>query len=330
MSTKEVYDYVMHTPKNTNPAVLSSMLGHLSWNDLKDKPFYAETVQKSKTLEFVTPMLEFDPATKFSEQLYAQRKTASYTVHGVKGVFKEDSITAEGMPPADCWDVECENGDIVVVALLKDSTVGRYNGQIFFVDTSSITFTYEAEEVHKLDAKYLPSAIPKKLSDLENDLWYSKKERFLTLTKEDFIPQYILDDNDEPTEEIEHYYYKGTPKLDWLKNVNCFDFELAIAGAPEPFTKANTGNWTREEIVEIGAFVLYSDFFLELLSGLNPVEQRPEDAFFINIFMPKEAMETVTSLVIYKVDEKKIPIEYCDTSEIEDEIYSLADEVENL
>lgn len=46
MSVKEVYDYVMHTPKNTNPAVLSSMLRHLSWNDLKDKPFYTEMVEE--------------------------------------------------------------------------------------------------------------------------------------------------------------------------------------------------------------------------------------------------------------------------------------------
>lgn len=46
MSTKEVYDYVMHTPRNTNPAVLNSMLGHLSWNDLKDKPFYSEVKEE--------------------------------------------------------------------------------------------------------------------------------------------------------------------------------------------------------------------------------------------------------------------------------------------
>ena len=55
MSTKEVYDYVMKTPKNTNPAVLNSMLGTLSWNDLKDKPFYTEiipTVVLNETLNY--------------------------------------------------------------------------------------------------------------------------------------------------------------------------------------------------------------------------------------------------------------------------------------
>lgn len=178
--------------------------------------------------------------------------------------------------------------------------------------------------------KYLPSAIPKKLSDLENDLWYTKKEPFLTLTKADFTPRYMLDDNGEPTEEIGHYYYKGAPKLDWLKNVNCFDFALALEGAPEVFTKATTGSWNYEKIVELGGCVVYGDFPLEIVSGISALDMNPEGAFFINMYVPEEGMENVTSLVIYKVDEKKIPIEYCDTSEIEDEIYSLADEVANL
>ena len=176
--------------------------------------------------------------------------------------------------------------------------------------------------------KYLPSAIPKKLSDLENDLWYSKKERFLTLTKEDFIPQYILDDNDEPTEEIEHYYYKGTPKLDWLKNVNCFDFELAIAGAPEILTKANTGNWVYEGPFDLGeSFLFGEDFPLEVVNGFNSVEGKPEDAFYVRLWFPPQDIESIEFIVLYKIDEKKIPIGWCDTSEIETEIDEINGEV---
>lgn len=176
--------------------------------------------------------------------------------------------------------------------------------------------------------KKTESAIPKKLSDLENDLWYSKKERFLTLTKEDFIPQYILDDNDESTEEIEHYYYKGTPKLDWLKNVNCFDFELAIAGAPEIFTKANTGNWVYEGPFDLGESFLFCDAFpLEVANGFNTVEREPEDAFYVRLRFSPQDIESIEFIVLYKIDEKKIPIEYCDTSEIEDEIDEINGEV---
>lgn len=50
MNKQKVYNYVMNTPHNTNPNVLSSLLNEpVSWNDLADKPFSDET--KVETIE---------------------------------------------------------------------------------------------------------------------------------------------------------------------------------------------------------------------------------------------------------------------------------------
>ena len=65
------------------------------------------------------------------------------------------------------------------------------------------------------------NAIPKKLSDLENDLWYSKKEHFLTLTKNDFVP---WDTPDGDTV----YQYISSPKLDWLTSVEAIAWEYNV------------------------------------------------------------------------------------------------------
>lgn len=41
MGIQKIIDYVMHTPYNTNPAILKQVINdNISWNDLKDKPFY--------------------------------------------------------------------------------------------------------------------------------------------------------------------------------------------------------------------------------------------------------------------------------------------------
>lgn len=49
MIQRELFDYVMNTPHNTNPAILKQKIkeisGASSWNDLKDKPFYEEVTE---------------------------------------------------------------------------------------------------------------------------------------------------------------------------------------------------------------------------------------------------------------------------------------------
>ena len=48
---EKVYNYVMRTPHNTNPNVLTSLLTEpVSWNDLADKPFGTETKTVMKEL----------------------------------------------------------------------------------------------------------------------------------------------------------------------------------------------------------------------------------------------------------------------------------------
>lgn len=174
---------------------------------------------------------------------------------------------------------------------------------------------------------------PTKLSDFENDLYYAKKESFLTLHKEDFIPRYKLDDDGNPTDEIEDYYYKGTPKLDWLKNVNSFDFELTVVdpeiGEAVVINKADTGPWYFEGPFDFGeSFIHSNNFPLKIANGFNYIGDAPEDAYYIWMYLSPSILDMITSFVIYKVDAKQIPqecvggMEEC-VSGIEEAFYEL-------
>lgn len=148
MSTKEVYDYVMHTPRNTNPAVLSSMLGHLSWNDLKDKPFYTETevILEQQTFEgFVASAFGgselYLPNQKLElvqGELYSvffdgqQYEYAATTDRTIGNTEEGDVIHFENMPDESSVYVHCPN------TTATSHEIGIYR-----------------ETVHKLDGKYV-------------------------------------------------------------------------------------------------------------------------------------------------------------------------------
>lgn len=54
MTKKEIVDYVVNTPHNVNRNILGQQLDELqdvSWNDLKDKPFYSEMVEEDVFVE---------------------------------------------------------------------------------------------------------------------------------------------------------------------------------------------------------------------------------------------------------------------------------------
>ena len=316
MSQQDLFDYVMNTPYNTNPAILKQKIkensGVSSWNDLKDKPFYTETVQKSETREFTNSLVD----AEFAALLYANRQTAQYIIDGVQYTFKND----EQPPMGYGWNLGTANDSDMFVAIV--------DGDIQIAGNVSITVNYEEETVHKLNAKYLPSAIPKKLSDLENDLWYSKKERFLTLTKEDFVP---WNNPDEYTE----YLYISSPKLEWLTSANAIAWELSITGADGQsmiFTQDDMPMRVEDGYTDDGSKCVdyVGDAPFWITSG---ADYKNWDAILskdeFTVVVPSDIYNEVDAMIlkIYRVDEKKIPIEYCDTSEIEDEIVEINGEV---
>ena len=175
-----------------------------------------------------------------------------------------------------------------------------------------------------------------KLSEFENDLWYSKVEEFLTINKEDFVPYYCLDDDGNPTDEVDHYYYKGTPALDWFKDNKSIGFISDWGGelyshnvdddnASSDDSFVESGYWLEDE--EIGRWIYCGDCALRIVTGIdiqaNDVES---DCFYVQFWTDGISDTSFESVTIYKVDEKKVPIEYCDTSEIEAEIKSLIEE----
>ena len=163
MSTKEVFNYVMNTPRNTNPAVLNSMLRHLSWNDLKDKPFYTEII----------------PTVVLNETLNYNSYEEWY-----QGNFKDNDLTFTQV--GDTYIVQINNSasqeyvlDESMTATYTDATTGKDYNLPFGVewvagivitaadgttDPIAVKVAKLTEKVHKLDGKYLPdSAIGEKV-----------------------------------------------------------------------------------------------------------------------------------------------------------------------
>lgn len=167
---------------------------------------------------------------------------------------------------------------------------------------------------------------PTKLSDLENDLYYSKAEEVMTLTKDDATIYYFEDENGNPTEEVDRWYLKGTPKFEWFKNIGDFKFKLVVNfdGITETFTDEDMPLELYEKNSE---YLVCGNNALYLCNGLNDEIGDIENSWSIYVDAP---LEFFVSLTIYKVDAKKVPIEYCDTSEIEAEIDALAEEVWDL
>lgn len=171
--------------------------------------------------------------------------------------------------------------------------------------------------------------IPTKLSEFENDLWYSKREEFLTLTKEDFVPW------ENPDGDMQ-YLYISSPKLDWLRNADDIAYELNMVYEGESVSISSDvvggvleSDYTDDGLVCRWYYILDAPF--EIVSGSdykNWDEDISKDEFVVNLF--DADCITELNLKIYKVESKKVPIEYCDTTEIERAIDALTEEVRDL
>ena len=151
MSTKEVYDYVMHTPRNTNPAVLSSMLGHLSWNDLKDKPFYSEVKE-----EVILEQQSFTFYDDAGEGGYMFR--LPHPLNFPSGASK--AVVFFDGQEYSATVIDESNGWYYIVGedlpfFITSSEEGGWTIIKADQGTHEIGITYTNETVHKLDGKYV-------------------------------------------------------------------------------------------------------------------------------------------------------------------------------
>ena len=169
--------------------------------------------------------------------------------------------------------------------------------------------------------------IPKKLSDLENDLWWTKKELFLELTKDDFVAW------ENPNGEVQ-WEYIASPKLDWLTSEDAIAWELSCLLGGEALNLSSEDTFVEliSETMDDGerTYYYYPDAPFMINSGCdfhNWDDYVAKDQFVIQLAVYEPISDL--SLKIYRVDAKKVPIEYCDTSEIEAEIDALAEEVWN-
>lgn len=169
---------------------------------------------------------------------------------------------------------------------------------------------------------------PTKLSDLENDLFYNRITPMFTLTKDDFTYY----------EENGYYRYISSPRLPWFNKPK--DLGFVIEYEDGYICNHNMGDYENGGFDD-GEYVIsgYEDsnpsfpwvFCDECGIGIGNGHQIigdvviASDTFEIFSYIPN-----LKSITFYLVDVKKVPIEFCDTTEIEDEIANLTDEVYSL
>lgn len=110
-----------------------------SWNDLKDKPFYAEIVEK--TVECTSGL---DGHFLDGFPVFTVGDTVTVKVDGVE--YSLVAFDDDGLTIGDSW-ADLENG------------TGQLGWQIYeggFFSAEEHTVSYMTEIVHKLDVKYLP------------------------------------------------------------------------------------------------------------------------------------------------------------------------------
>jgi hypothetical protein len=153
-------------------------------------------------------------------------------------------------------------------------------------------------------------SIPKKLSQLENDLYYPDKEEvFLSLTKDDFT---VIDGDNAPPFPV----YIHPQKQDWFNSYDAFDFEISYRTVD-----GNEGTFTKQMIeesdgYEFGAieapdgnlYYVYQSNMVYMFNGVNPItEEFGTDTFGIIIYGPMEMFESLNFTMTKIEAGKKIP-----------------------
>ena len=167
----KIINYVEHTPENTNPAVLATLLGDLNkqsdWNQnddtqldyVKNRPFYTGDPVETVLVEERTVSFEY-----------------SRMQHCYIGEFKSTFLATAGEIYKVSWDgttyeCTCIDGKLPSIGNVSIAGAGSDTGEpfllqveqdlvrIFTADTASshtISISIIAEEVVKINPKYLP------------------------------------------------------------------------------------------------------------------------------------------------------------------------------
>lgn len=192
---------------------------------------------------------------------------------------------------------------------------------------------------------YIEGKVPTKLSELENDLFYYKQEEIVTLTKDDFTTVYEQDDEGNPTDVVAFQYCQVDSLYEYFTGKDSIGFVArdnnggGCSHNVEGIAVDDSDNDDySEESVEGHLIRQYTCFNcgINIMSGFDPTSM--EELVFVNagFVIPTadwhfgDEPEDLKSITLYRVDSKKIPIDYCDTSEIEEEIDNMIDEVYSL
>ena len=171
----KIINYVRHTPDNTNPAVLATLLGDLNkqsdWNQnddtqldyVKNRPFYTDAVE-TVLVEERTVSFEKDPRSDFYRGSFKSTFSATagetYKVSWDGTTYECTCVNFKNRPVIGNLSIKGEGSDTGEPFLLQ---VEQDLVRIFTADTASshtISISIIAEEVVKINPKYLPIPIP--------------------------------------------------------------------------------------------------------------------------------------------------------------------------
>lgn len=159
----------------------------------------------------------------------------------------------------------------------------------------------------------IKALVPKKLSDIENDLWYTKRETLVNLTLEDFTA--------DKTGMLVHEMDKVN-----LANSDKFGYQISFTtteGVSLSGTETDLGDFVVDTYGN--GTIWINEPLLVIANGLGRGETGYIEVDKCTVYLSPDLTEVNLTLEIIK--EKKIPIEYCDTSEIEAEIDEVNGEV---
>lgn len=231
---------------------------------------------------------------------------------------KTVAIVGQRYIDLDTCDIyECMSVSTEKVEVDGPTRINKFVGMEY---TSGHDIKYVWEKVGGAGAGQFMSA---KLSDFENDLWYTKRIPIITLTS-DKLTSYTA----------EFGFYEIPFDINTIKT---FGFDIVFTREGEIISGTEEDNpsrkWEINKIVEggISAITFWNEYWwvsLEYGAYYNEEDSLIANPGKLRICMPFYSADLTFTL--YSVDEKKIPIEYCDTSEIEAEINNLTDEVLGL
>ena len=173
---------------------------------------------------------------------------------------------------------------------------------------------------------------PVKLSDLENDLFYVKRKPYISWTKDDLTINSVFGD------EVPVVVADCDPSMLSVTNKFGYSFEKTVDGATVVITEETSPLFGGliEGTDDVPEHYEYYDErnLISIIAGIDADTFLPADKVYIFILDPTVFNYDDLNITLFTIASKKIPIELCDTAEVEDaivtEINALKDEVSGI